>query len=98
MPLNTSPNFLNFCAHIFVPSKTVGGTKRDTVPARECLNIDRLTSFVITSQIPSQAMTRNSQSGFISRTSTSGYAGHQEVKSVREQIMEDIHMLEYSFL
>ena len=94
MLLNTSLHFLNFCANLFVASKRVGGKKYDAVPARECLNIDRLTSFVITSQIPSQAMTRNSQSGFISRTSTSGYAGHPEVKSLREQIIEDIYMLE----
>jgi hypothetical protein len=62
MLLDTSPNFLNYCADLFVASKRVGGNKKDVVPARECLNIDRLTSFVITSQIPSQAMTRNSQS------------------------------------
>lgn len=95
MLLDTTPPILNFCANLFVASKRVGGKKKDAVPARECLYIDRLTSFVITSQIPSQAMTRNSQSGFISRTSTSGYAGHPEVKSIREQIMEDIYMLKY---
>lgn len=95
MLLDTSPNFLNFCANLFVASKRVGGKKQDAVPVREGLNIDRLTSFVITSQIPSQAMTRNSQSRFISRTSTSGYAGHPEVKPAREQIMEDIYMLEH---
>lgn len=49
-----------------------------------------LTSFVITSQIPSQAMTKNSQSEVTSRTSTSGYAVfHLEIQTKEKKCYQE---------